>query len=40
VVPIQGYVQEMTSMRTPKNFGGPATAVTSMTYDSAERVSA
>jgi len=30
----------MTSMRTPANFGGPASAVTSMTYDSAERVSA
>ena len=28
----------MTSMRTPKNFGGAASAVTSMTYDSAERV--
>jgi RHS repeat-associated protein len=28
----------MTSMRTPKNYGGAATAVTAMTYDSAERV--
>ena len=28
----------MTSMRTPKNFGGPAGAVTAMTYDSADRV--
>lgn len=28
----------MTSMRSPANFGGPATAVTSMAYDSAERV--
>ncbi|MEQ0559677.1 RHS repeat-associated core domain-containing protein [Amycolatopsis sp. NEAU-NG30] len=28
----------MTSMRSPANFAGPATAVTSMTYDSAERV--
>lgn len=28
----------MTSMRTPVNFAGPASAVTSMVYDSAERV--
>jgi RHS repeat-associated protein len=28
----------MTSMRTPDNFAGPASAVTSMVYDSAERV--
>ncbi|UOZ08473.1 RHS repeat-associated core domain-containing protein [Amycolatopsis sp. WQ 127309] len=28
----------MTSMRTPGNFAGPASAVTSMTYDAAERV--
>ncbi len=28
----------MTSMRTPANFAGPASAVTSMVYDSAERV--
>ncbi|HEU5271549.1 MAG TPA: RHS repeat-associated core domain-containing protein, partial [Jatrophihabitans sp.] len=28
----------MTSIRTPKNYGGPAGAVTAMTYDSAERV--
>lgn len=28
----------MTSMRTPKNYGGAAGAVTAMTYDSAERV--
>ena len=28
----------MTSMRTPANFAGPPTAVTSMVYDSAERV--
>lgn len=28
----------MTSMRSPANFAGPATAVTAMTYDSAERV--
>lgn len=28
----------MTSIRTAKNFGGPAGAVTAMTYDSAERV--
>ncbi|MFI9381138.1 RHS repeat-associated core domain-containing protein [Kutzneria sp. NPDC052558] len=28
----------MTSMRSPKNYGGAASAVTSMTYDSAERV--
>lgn len=30
----------MTSMRTPANAAGPATAVTSMTYDSVERVTA
>jgi RHS repeat-associated protein len=30
----------MSSMRTPNNYGGPASAVTSMTYDSAERVTA
>ncbi|MFL6077227.1 MAG: RHS repeat-associated core domain-containing protein [Mycobacteriales bacterium] len=30
----------MTSMRDPVNYGGPATAVTAMTYDSAERVTA
>ncbi len=29
----------LTSMRTPANFGGPASAVTSMGYDSSERVS-
>jgi len=28
----------MTSMRSPKNYGGAASATTSMTYDSAERV--
>lgn len=28
----------MTSMRTPANFAGPATAVTAMTYDGEERV--
>ncbi|SED13647.1 RHS repeat-associated core domain-containing protein [Amycolatopsis tolypomycina] len=28
----------MTSMRTPRNFGGAAAAVTAMAYDSAERV--
>jgi YD repeat-containing protein len=28
----------MTSVRTAKNFNGTATAVTAMTYDSAERV--
>jgi RHS repeat-associated protein len=28
----------MTSMRTPANFGGPASAVTSMGYDTSERV--
>ncbi|WP_091314074.1 RHS repeat-associated core domain-containing protein [Amycolatopsis tolypomycina] len=28
----------MTSMRSPKNYGGAASAVTAMTYDSAERV--
>jgi len=28
----------MTSMRTPNNYGGAATAVTAMTYDSSERV--
>jgi RHS repeat-associated protein len=28
----------MASMRTPNNFGGPASAVTSMTYDTSERV--
>ncbi|QYN26418.1 transglycosylase SLT domain-containing protein [Amycolatopsis sp. DSM 110486] len=28
----------MTSIRTPKNFGGPASAVTATAYDSAERV--
>ncbi|MBP2326973.1 RHS repeat-associated protein [Kibdelosporangium banguiense] len=28
----------MTSMRSPANFGGPASTVTSMVYDSAERV--
>jgi len=28
----------MISMRTPKNFGGPAAAVTAMAYDSVERV--
>ncbi|WP_244885615.1 RHS repeat-associated core domain-containing protein [Amycolatopsis vancoresmycina] len=28
----------MTSMRSPANFGGPASATTSMVYDSAERV--
>ncbi|GLZ37140.1 RHS repeat-associated core domain-containing protein [Actinokineospora sp. NBRC 105648] len=30
----------MASMRTPANFAGPASAVTSMTYDTAERVTA
>lgn len=30
----------MSSIRTPDNYGGPASAVTSMTYDSAERVTA
>jgi RHS repeat-associated protein len=30
----------MASMRTPNNFGGPASAVTSMTYDASERVTA
>jgi RHS repeat-associated protein len=28
----------MSSIRTPNNYGGPASAVTSMTYDSSERV--
>ena len=28
----------MSSIRTPDNYGGPASAVTSMTYDSSERV--
>ncbi|WP_433298897.1 RHS repeat-associated core domain-containing protein [Actinoplanes sp. CA-030573] len=36
----QSGTHVMTSMRTPANAAGPASAVTSMTYDSAERVTA